>query len=289
VSLSQRVRQQLEWRVRFPLRRWRDRVAPDVARAAYRVADAAAWLPFSDEILDVPTPREVAGVTLDVVGDIAAFTELPREEVAGIVARRRLVSFRAEWYATPTGLRRDGWFYRSSKSYMFGNAVHVPADDWVERFVDPHVGDGRICEFGAGTGNLAMYLVARGHRVTVTELNALQRDLMRFRAARHGLGDRLSVLDPWEPIPAGAFDAVIALDVFEHLPNLRAVLDDAILPALTARGALVENSPFVANTANPMHHVDFGMVEHLRALGFATVAEGDDLTRVWRREGRQDQ
>ena len=276
--------QQLEWRVRFPLRRWRDRLAPDVARAAYRLADAAAWLPFAGESLEVPAPREVGGVTLDVVGDLAAFTDLSREAIEEIVRRRRMLSFRAEWYATPEPLRQDAWFYQSSKSYMFGNAVHVPADEWVERFVRSHVANGPICEFGAGTGNLAMYLVARGHHVTVTELNALQRDLMRFRAARHGLDERLRVLDPWDAIPAQAFDAVIAVDVFEHLPDLQAVLDGELIPALTPRGVLVENSPFVANTANPMHHADFGMADHLRAAGFVIVTEGADLTRVWRRQ-----
>jgi SAM-dependent methyltransferase len=267
----------------------RDRVVPDLAQAAYRVADAAAWLPFSDETQAVPQPRDVGGVVLDVVGDIAAYTELPRDEVEELIRRRRLLSFRAEWYATPKRLRRDSWFYRSSKSYMFGNAVHVPTDEWVQGFVRSHIGAGPVCEIGAGTGNLAIYLSALGHRVTVTELNALQRDLMRFRAAKHGLEDRLRVLDPWDRVPSGAFAAVVALDVLEHLPNLRAVLDGTIVPALAADGVLVENSPFVANTANPMHHADFGMAAHMSAAGFALVAEGSDLTRVWRRSDAQDQ
>jgi SAM-dependent methyltransferase len=287
--MAGRIRQQLEWRVRFPLRTWRDRIAPDVAQAAYRIADAAAWLPFSDEALDVPAPRNVDGVVLDVISDIAAYTDLSRGDVEDLVRRRRTLSFRAEWYATPKRLRRDSWFYRSSKSYMFGNAVHVPGDEWVERFVRSHIGVGPVCEFGAGTGNLAMYLAALGHHVTVTELNALQRDLVRFRAMTHGLGGRLRVLDPWDAVPTNSFAAVVALDVLEHLPDLQAVLDRTILPALAPDGVLVENSPFIANTANPMHHADFGMTGHLRAAGFTLVAEDADLTRVWRRTGAQDQ
>jgi uracil DNA glycosylase len=78
---------------------------------------------------------------------------------------------------------------------------------------------------------------------------------------------------------------VTAVDVLEHLPDCRHVLETQLLPALADEGVLVENSPFVVNSANPMHHEDFGFEPFMRNAGFAVVAGGDDGTRVWRRSG----
>jgi len=116
----------------------------------------------------------------------------------------------------------------------------------------------------------------------VDELSALQRDFVRFRVDRHGLADRVSVLDPWAAPPAGAFDAVSAFDVFEHLPDGRAILADRLLPALGDGGLLFEDSPFVQNLSNPMHHADWGLAEQLRAAGLTVRASHANL-RVWAR------
>lgn len=257
---------------------------PRIAERIYRAADLAAHLPFRGEVNDPPQAVRIGNVTVDVVGDLTEYTELPRALVEDELRTRSGINFRGEWLATPEHLRRDHWFYLSSKAYLFANATHFPDTSFMDRFVMPYIApDGRVLDFGSGTGNLALIAAARGVNVWVTELNALQRDFIRFRVARHGLDDAVSVVDPWRALPEHAFDAVVAVDVLEHLPNCEAVLERDLLPALAPTGALIENSPFVVSTANPMHHEDFGLEAFMEAAGFSVATNGGDGTRVWRR------
>lgn len=258
--------------------------APRVAERLYRRANTVANLPFRAETIELPAPVEVNGVRLDVVSDLALFTQLPRDVVEHELRTRSGVSFRAEWHATPEHLRRDHWFYLSSKAYLFGNATHFADTAFADRFVRPHADGGEpVLDFGGGTGNLALMLAAGGMDVWVSELNALQRDFVRFRVQRLGLQERVRVADPWEDLPRRTFAAVLAVDVLEHLPDCREVLERRLLPALADRGVLVENSPFIVNSANPMHHLDFGFEPFMHAAGFAVLSAGDEGTRVWRR------
>jgi hypothetical protein len=269
------------------VRRARDRLierTPSVATRLYRRADRVAHIPFRHERHELPRPARVGDLTLDVVADLAEYTKLPREVVEHELRTRSGINFRGEWLATPEHLRRDDWFYLSSKTYLFGNATHFQDTSFADAYVTPHVGAGGVAlDFGSGTGNLSLTLAALGVDVWVSELNALQRDFIRFRVAKHGLGERVTVVDPWAELPRATFDAVVAVDVLEHLPDCRAVLESQLLPALSPGGALVENSPFVVSSSNPMHHEDFGLEPFMDESGFAVVANGADGTRVWRR------
>lgn len=250
------------------------------ARGLYAGAGAVARLPFRSEPIELPPPISVNGSAVDVVADLTEFTALPRATVERQLMNR---SFRAEWQATSPELRDDHWYYLSAKGYLFANAIHFPDTEFVDEFVRPHVKQGgQVLDFGGGTGNLAIALAAAGYNVSVQELNALQRDFIRFRVTRHGLSRQITALDWWDTVRPESVDAVVAVDVLEHLADARSILDDTLLPALKPDGVLVENSPFVVNPANPMHHEDFGLEAHLRSQGLEPVVTAPDGTRVWR-------
>ena len=262
-----------------------DALAPRWAERTYRVADAIARRPWRNEVTPLPAPVQIEDGVVDVLDDLVAYTELPPESVRELLMRRRPISFRSEWYATAPELRGDHWFYLSSKAYLFGNAIHFSSPEIIERFVAPHASAGdTVLDFGGGVGTLAIMLAAAGFKATVTELNALQRDFIRFRVHRNGLEQGVNVLDPWDELGRERFDAVIATDVLEHIQDGRRVVAERILPALRQRALIVENSLFGANVSNPMHHPDWGLDQQLGEAGFSIAQRGEDGTRAWIRE-----
>lgn len=237
--------------------------------------------PHRRERIELPTPLQIGGHTLDVVDDLVVFTGLSRADVESLVQRRR-DSFRVEWHLMQP--RSEPWFYLSSRGYLFANAVHFhDAPDTIDALLERRPPPARVLDFGAGTGNLALALAASGLEVDVLESSALQKDFVRFRAHRHGLD--VGVLDWWGvPPPPERYDLICAFDVLEHLPELRRALADTLLPALAPFGLLAESSPFVKNFSNPMHHEDTeGLDAALTAAGLRLVEDRADF-RLWRRE-----
>lgn len=238
-------------------------------------------LPHRAEAVSPPAPLVVGGVRLDVVGDLVEYTGLSRPVVEQLV-RRRIESFRSEWYGSPPELRSDAWYYRATHAYLFGNAVHVHESPVVLDVLNGLASPGLALDFGGGTGNLAMGLCLSGWEVDHLERSAIQKDFVRFRADRHALGARLRVLDDWKPLEAGRYDLVCALDVLEHVPDLDAALH-GLLPSVKVGGVLFESSPFERTVSNPMHHEHRTLEASLAPAGFA-LRDSTPCGRVWRRE-----
>ncbi|HEY7792574.1 MAG TPA: class I SAM-dependent methyltransferase [Gaiellaceae bacterium] len=272
----------LAGRSRARLRTLREEAMVRVGGSLGRLGRRVVLRVHAGEDVPVPPPLVSGGRSFDVRDDLAAYTGLPLDEVDELL-RRRTDSFRAEWYLTPPGIRRDAWFYRSSLTYLFGNAVHVHEQPELLATILRHTGSsGRALDFGGGTGNLALGLAAGGLDVDYLERSALQKDFVAFRVHRHGLGDQVRVLDDWELLPREAYDAVCALDVLEHLEHLDESLRGNLLPSIRPGGLLIESSPFVRNVSNPMHHEHGQLDELLADAGFVLEAD-DPMCRVWRR------
>jgi methyltransferase family protein len=222
-------------------------------------------LPYRSERVNLPLPLDVEGHCFDVVQDLVEFTALPPEHVRDLIARRP-ENFRTEWLQWPPELRDDRWFYLSSRMYLFANAPHFyEAPEVIDEVAGLLPGGARVLDFGGGTGNLSLALAARGFVVHYHELSALQKDFARFRTQRHGLRDRVEILDSWEELPPAHYDAICAFDVFEHLPDLPKVVDPP---------------SFSIGLANPMHHEDPGLTSLLTAQGFV-LERTRPAFRVW--------
>jgi SAM-dependent methyltransferase len=227
----------------------------------------------------MPAPLLAGEHRFDVFGDLVEFTGLPPATVRALI-ERRIENFRTEWLQLPTELRSDRWFYLSSRTYLFANAVHFnESPALVEDIAGLLPPGGRVLDFGGGTGNLALALAAHGFRVTYRELSAVQRDFVRFRALRHGLQERVEILDSWATLPVETYDVVCAFDVLEHLPDLEAVAGE-IAAALTEGGKLLDTPSFLLGLANPMHHPDPGLEKLFAGLG-VVLDQTLPLFRVW--------
>jgi 2-polyprenyl-3-methyl-5-hydroxy-6-metoxy-1,4-benzoquinol methylase len=271
------------------LRRWRARTVASAETLATRFGARGADLsralllaPHRAERISEPPPLRIGSREFDVVDDLSMYTELPRERVVELLQRHH-ESFRSEWQSFPELIRSDHWYYLSSRTYIFANAIHLHGEDaLLARLLDLVPSGATALDFGGGTGNLVLALAATGRQVAYAELSALQRDFVRFRVARHDLTNFVHAFDWWDTFPRASFDVLFALDVLEHLPELEATLRDRLLPAVRPGGALVEASPFVQSLSNPMHHEDAATLDDtLSALGFALVGDDEQL-RVWR-------
>ena len=190
-----------------------------------------------------------------MVADLAAYTELPREVVERELRTRSGASFRAEWHATPPHLRQRPLVLPELEDATCSRTPCTsPTPSFVDRYVLPHVpAGGRVLDFGAGTGQRwRCCSPPRACDVWVSELNALQRDFIRFRVARNGLGERVDGGRPVGGAAAGRLRRRRGRGRARAPARLPlASSRDELLPALAADGVLVENSPFVVNTREP--------------------------------------
>jgi SAM-dependent methyltransferase len=110
-----------------------------------------------------------------------------------------------------------------------GTAKHF--FDWVLDEFDPYL-RGRLLEVGAGLGTITRKLVDRYPELSVVALEPAENvfaDLESYAALTPGVTTRRQTLAEYEPDQAGGFDAVLYLNVLEH------IADDAQELQLAAR------------------------------------------------------
>jgi SAM-dependent methyltransferase len=132
-------------------------------------------------------------------------------------------------------------------------------------------------DFGAGVGSGGILFARHGFDVTLADISTPLLDFSRWRLERHALAARLVDLKT-ERLPDETFDIVTAMDVFEHLVDPVATLEQ-ISATLKRGGFLFARLAAEVDPDRPQHIVQdfeptFG---RLRALGFAQVWQDDWL------------
>ena len=85
----------------------------------------------------------------------------------------------------------------------------------------------RVLELGCGWGSLALELAARYPRSTIVGVSnsTSQRAFIEGQARRRGLGNvTIETADITHYTPAGSFDRVVSVEMFEHVRNYQALL-----------------------------------------------------------------
>lgn len=92
-----------------------------------------------------------------------------------------------------------------------------------------HATDKRVLDVGGGQGQLALYLAALGHHVTVIDISDEMLELARTRANEAGLCERMrfirAPLQEIAQLSLGQFDLVMCHAVLEWLVDQRSAID----------------------------------------------------------------
>lgn len=187
-----------------------------------------------------------------VVAEIVAFTGEAHERV-----RRRLLEASS---ALAANWRRDqpsspeeiaAWYRRNSCLYIYDLAnFHLYGKHIRFTLELLKLARGRVLDYGAGIGDLALELARRGHAVVYFDLEGDARSFAMWRAKGEGL---INIDFPAEQRRiGGTFETIYALDVLEHLPDPEETLR-FLVSKLAPRGRLILTAPFGATEAHPMH------------------------------------
>lgn len=111
----------------------------------------------------------------------------------------------------------------------------------------------RALDFGTGIGSGALLLAREGHRVTVADISSTLLDYTSWRFAIRGMAVKTLDLKRTS-LPSESFDLILAMDVFEHLPDpVRTA--KSIYQALAPGGVLFGRFSVEAEDARAEHVV----------------------------------
>ena len=211
---------------------------------------------------------------LHLINELVAFTGLPKATVEAMAIHRdpKWPDHCKEWTLwNPKTTAEIQWFYRASRTYLFVNARHKTPTVLLHRIQR----GSKVLDFGGGAGNMSFALAEQLKcDVDYYDLNELQKAFVRYVADKHGLHIRV-LEDTKNPVaapeawrdPHPMYDAVIALDVFEHIPDYPVRLKQ-IAGSMKDGAELFVVAPFGKD--EPSHFED--------AHGFEKVCEDNNLT-----------
>ncbi len=125
----------------------------------------------------------------------------------------------------------------------------------------------RVLDFGCGIGSLGLLLAQNGFEMTLAEVNEKLLAYTHWRFTRRDLAATFVNLDE-TLLPPARFDLIVAIDVFEHLPQPEQTLHQ-LTQALRSDGTLLIHLPPQADVDHPMHlwHKPQVLYAHLAEAG----------------------
>ncbi len=176
-------------------------------------------------------------------------------ESPGINVARATRDFRLAPYTWSEDLQR---FYEQTDAFLYElaiwnrNRTKRRMRRWTARHLAGSASSGlNVLAFGDGLGFDSVHLARAGHRVTYLEVPGYVRSFAERVFAE--CGQPVAVLTDPAEIPSGAFDAVVCLDVLEHVPDPPGVIA-SLVGCLRPDGRLIVHAPFyMVHPTNPTH------------------------------------
>jgi SAM-dependent methyltransferase len=220
-----------------------------------------------------------------LVGEIAAYTGSAPEQVERR-CRGAVEALAAQWREQVDARSRDSIeaFYDGSEAYvydlMWWHALeydlsplgYVTALEFAQRR-----GCRRYLDFGSGVGAGALLFGRHGLQPALADISSTLLAFSRWRLARRQQPAAFFDLKS-EKLPDAGFDIITAMDVFEHLVEPAAAVDQ-LECALAPGGYLFGRFHGEIDPAHPQHIArDFSATfDRLRELGFTQVWQDEWL------------
>jgi SAM-dependent methyltransferase len=157
------------------------------------------------------------------------------------------------------------WYEENSEYYLYDLAQFHLAYKHIAFMRDVvALADGRVLDFGAGIGDLALELGRLGHDAVYVDVDGRTKAFARWRAERDWIP--LAFASDLDEVD-GEFDTIVSLDVFEHLAEPLPIVD-ALVDRLAPGGRMIVTAYFGATKSHPMHFDhDLDLARHLEARG----------------------
>jgi len=211
-----------------------------------------------------------------LIGELALYFGHDESEHTRLQCSDALANVKGEWdKAVDPGDRRSvERFYDESRAMIYELVWwHTLCEDTSPlayvtalHFAELH-GCRTTLDFGAGVGSGGIVFTRNGLKVTLADISTSMLDFSRWRFNLRGLEGEFTDLKT-DTLPPGAYDLVVAMDVFEHLVDPVRTVDD-LWRAMKPGGYLFGRFHADLDEDRPHHIVqDFApTLERLRALG----------------------
>lgn len=173
-------------------------------------------------------------------------------------------------------------FYRINPFYIFSLAYwHMSRAQNQFRREIMRLSRSDVLDFGGGIGDLTLALAKAGQVVVYADIGGKTFDFARWLLARHGWPEipMLDVIKDWESIWARKYSTIICIDVIEHIPTPKEVLE-RMAASLTENGRLIITGLQCSepHEEHPMHlPITFDPDTLLKSLGFHQSEKRDWL------------
>ena len=163
-----------------------------------------------------------------------------------------------------TGLESYVWnnslerFYGQTDAFLYElviwnhNRIKRRMRRWIAKYLAKHEPQGlNILSIGDGLGFDSLYLAQAGHKVTYYEVPGYGQSFAYRLFA--DAGAEITMVSDLAQIPAEAFDAILCLDVLEHVPDVPAFVGQ-LTNYLRPGGIFIVHAPFyMIHPTNPTH------------------------------------
>ena len=191
----------------------------------------------------------VSPVLRRVIHDLESYYQRPAEQIADAYWQSR----HHEENGTPPAASGVEAYYRTVDRYVYESSYFEAFAEYQRYFETVRMAcrrfrRRRILDFGGGAGGMTLALSLGGSACDYADIPGPTLDFAKWRLAQYGCSSQ--VLDATGSLPAATYEAVVTLDVFEHLIDLKQTLK-ILVRSLVPGGWLISKSTFSPD--DPLH------------------------------------